>query len=74
MQVKLEILREGDSVLSAWDSHVAVKKESGEVEIFQYYLDEEGLPRLSDGTVLVTYGDGSVSAKIEGTSIEVSTF
>lgn len=42
MQVKLEILFEGDSVLSAWDSHVAVKKESGEVEIFQYYLDEEG--------------------------------
>ena len=64
----------GDSVLAVWDSHVAVKKESGEVEIFQYYLDEEGLPRLSEGTVLVTYGDGGVSAKIEGTSIEVSTF
>ncbi len=74
MQVKLEILKKGDSVLAAWDSHVAVKKESGEVEIFQYYLDEEGLPRLSEGTVLVTYGEGSVSTKIEGTSIKVSTF
>lgn len=74
MQVKLEILQEGDSVLTVWDSHVAVKKESGEVEIFQYYLDEDGLPRLSEGTVLVTYGDRSVSTKIEGTSIEVSTF
>lgn len=63
MQVKLEILKEGDKVLSTWDSHVAVIKESGEVEIFQYYLDEEGLPRLSEGTVLVTYGDGRVSTR-----------
>ena len=74
MQVRLEILKEGDSVFAVWDSHVAVKKASGEVEIFQYGLDEEGLPRLSPGTVLITYGEGSVSSKIKGTTIEVSTF
>ena len=34
MRVSLEILKPGDSVFSVWDSHVAVKKPSGEVEIF----------------------------------------
>ena len=77
MRVSLEILKPGDSVFSVWDSHVAVKKPSGEVEIFQYYLDEENLPRLSKGTVLVTFGNGKVSAKTDEddeNSIEITTF
>ena len=74
MQVKVEILKKGDSVLNVWDSHVAVKKESGDVEIFRYYLDEEGLPRLADHTILITQGDGSISSNIDGTSINVTTF
>lgn len=77
MKVKLEVLKPGDTVLSVWDSHVAVRKPSGEVEIFQYYLDENNLPRLSTGTVFITFGNGCISAKTdeqdEG-SIEITTF
>ena len=78
MQVRIEILKEGDSVFAVWDSHIAVKKVSGEVEIFQYGLDERGLPRLSAGTLLVTYGNGIISAKSgnpeDDDFIEVTTF
>ena len=74
MQIKVEILKKGDSVLNVWDSHVAVKKESGDVEIFRYYLDEEGLPRLAEHTILITQGDGSISAKLDNSSIKISRF
>lgn len=78
MQVRLEILKQGDEVLNVWDSHVAIKKSSGEVEIFQYGLDDEGLPRLSAGTIFITYGNGSISAKSgnpeDDDFIEVTTF
>ncbi len=78
MRVSLEILKPGDSVFSVWDSHVAVKKPSGEVEIFQYYLDKENFPRLSEGTILVTFGDGVVRTTVnehdEDEAIEVTTF
>jgi len=74
MQIKFEILKKGDTVLNVWENHIAVKKKSGEVEIFQFFLDEEGLPRLSDNTILVTKGNGSVSAKADGSTIEITTF
>ena len=78
MQVRIEILKEGDSVFGVWDSHVAVKKASGEIEIFQYGIDEEGLPRLSSNTILITHGEGSISAKAGNSDsddyIEVTTF
>lgn len=74
MQIKFEILKKGDTVLNVWENHIAVKKKSGEVEIFKFFLDEEGLPRLSDNTILVTKGNGSVSAKADGSTIEITTF
>ena len=73
MQIKFEILKEGDTVLNVWENRIAVKKENGDVEIYSFYLDEEGFPRLSEHTILVTHGDGSVSVKGEDT-IEVTTF
>uniref|UniRef100_UPI0040577219 hypothetical protein n=1 Tax=Agathobacter sp. TaxID=2021311 RepID=UPI0040577219 len=74
MQVKFEILKDGDTVLNVWENHIAVKKETGEVEIYPFYLDEEGFPRLSENTILVTHGDGSVSVTSEDNTIEVTTF
>ena len=74
MQIKFEILKKGDSVLNVWDGHIAVQKKNGEVEIYQFYLDEEGLPRLGTNTVLITQGNGSISAKTDGSSVEISTF
>ena len=74
MQVKLEILKRGDTVLNVWENHIAVKKKSGEVEIFQFFRDEDGLPRLSDDIIFVTQGNGSVSAKADGSTVEFTTF
>ena len=74
MQLKIEILKKDDTVLNVWDGHIAVRHKSGDVEIFQFYIDEEGLPRLSEKTVLITKGNGSVSAKAGGSSVEITTF
>ncbi|MCI9557959.1 MAG: hypothetical protein HFG52_01730 [Lachnospiraceae bacterium] len=74
MQIKFEILKKGDTVLNVWENHIAVKKKTGEVEIYQFFLDEEGIPRLSENTILVTQGNGSISAKADGSSVEITTF
>ena len=74
MQIKLEILKRGDTVLNVLENHIAVKKKSGEVEIFQFFRDEDGLPRLSDDIIFVTQGNGSVSAKADGSTVEFTTF
>ena len=65
MQIKFGILKKGD---------IAVKKKNGDVEIYQFYLDDEGLPRLAENTVLVTQGAGSISAKAGDGSVEVMMF
>lgn len=41
MQIKFEILKKGETVLNVWENHIAVQKKSGEVEIYQFYLDED---------------------------------
>ena len=74
MQIKFEILKKGETVLNVWEDHIAVQKKSGEVEIYQFYLDEEGLPRLCENTVLITHGNGSITAKADGSTVEISTF
>ncbi len=73
MQIKFEILKKGDTVFNVWENHIAVKKKSGDVEIYKFYLDEEGLPRLAENTILVTQGNGSISVKSDS-SVEISTF
>ena len=74
MQIKFEILKKGDTVLNVWENHIAVKKKSGEVEIFQFYVDEEGLHRLSENTILVTQGNGSISAETTDSDVTITTF
>ena len=74
MQLKFEILKKGDTVLNVWENHIAVKKKSGDVEVFQFYSDEDGLPRLSNNSILITQGNGSISAKVDDSSVEITTF
>ena len=74
MQIKFELLKKGDSVLNVWENHIAVKKKSGDVEIFQFFLDEQGLPRLDENTILITQGNGSISAKADNSTVEITTF
>ena len=74
MQVRLEILGKGDSVLNVWDNNIAVKRENGDVEILHFDLDAEGLMRLSKNSILITQGDGVVRATNEDSSVEFGTF
>ena len=74
MQIKFEILKKGDTVLNVWENHIAVKKKSDEVEIFQFYVDEEGLPRLSENTILVTQGNGSISVGTTDSDVTITPF
>ncbi len=74
MQFKFGILKKGDTVLNVWENHIAVSRKSGDVEIFQFDLDKDGLPRLSGNTVLITQGNRSISAKADGGSLEITTF
>ena len=74
MQIKFEILKKGETVLNVWENHIAVQKKSGEVEIYQFYLYEDGMPRLSENTILITHGNGSISAKAESGTVEIKTF
>lgn len=74
MQIKFELLSDGDEVLNVWDNKIAIKKPSGEVEIFQYYLDENNYPRLEQMTYLITRGDGTIKVKSDDSSLEISTF
>ena len=74
MQIKIELLKKGDSVLNVWDNNIAIKRKNEDVEIFHYELGEDGLPRLSNNSILITKGEGIVKAKSEDGSFEVGTF
>lgn len=74
MQVRFEILKKGDTVLNVWDNNIAIKRKNGDVEIVHYDLGEDGLPRISNNSILITQGDGIVRAKSEDSSFEVGTF
>lgn len=72
--IKIGILKKGDSVLNVWENNIAVKKKNGDVEIYRIDFDKENLPRLSEDTILITQGDGSISARADDNSVEVTTF
>lgn len=74
MQVRFEILKKGDNVLNVWDNNIAIKRKNGDVEILHYDLNDDGLPRISNNSILITQGDGIVKAKTDDSSLEVGTF
>ena len=74
MQVKFEILKKGDAVLNVWDNNIAIKRKNGDVEILHYELNGDGLPKISNNSILITQGDGIVRTKSDDSSFEVGTF
>lgn len=74
MQIKIELMKKGDSVLNVWDQHIAIARKNGDVEIFKYYLDEDNLPRLYDHSILITQGNGAITTKDDDSSVEFGTF
>ena len=74
MQVRFEILKNGDSVLNTWENKISIKRKNGDVEILSYELGEDGIPRISNNTIVITKGDGIIRAKTDDSSFEVGTF
>lgn len=74
MQIRFEILKKGDAVLNVWDNNIAIKKANGEVEILHYDLDEDGMPRISNRSMLITQGKGIIRVISDDSSVEIGTF
>ena len=74
MQIRFEILKKGDAVLNVWDNNIAIKKANGEVEILHYDLDEDGMPRISNRSMLITQGKGISRVISDDSSVEIGTF
>ena len=76
-QVKIEILETGDEAIGFSNDMLAVRKKSGEVEIFKFDTDSDGLPRLADKSILITYGDKDskkITISNDDNTVEVGTF
>ena len=56
---------------------LAVRKKNGEVEIFKFDSDSNGLLRFANNSILITYGDQNnkkITISNEDNSVEVGTF
>ena len=76
-QVKIELLEDGDEAIGFSNDMLAIKKANGEIEIFKIDSDDDGLPRLADKSILITYGDKKnkkVTISNDDNSVEVGTF
>ena len=73
MEIKIKVLKKGDSVINVWEGHIAIQRKNGDVEIIQYYLDESGLPRIDSNVMVITQGDNEVEI-IGDNDTKVSTF
>ena len=76
-QVKIELLETGDEAIGFSNDMLAVKKKNGEVELFKFDTDADGLPRLADKSILITFGDKNskkITISNDDNSVEVGTF
>lgn len=77
MQIRVEMLDEGDDVLGLSENKLVIKKKSGEVEIFTLTTDEEDLPRIDEKSIFITFGDSKsrkIVIKNPKNNIELGTF
>jgi len=77
MKIKIEILDHGDEVIGFSDNRIAVKKQSGELEIVTLVYDENNIPRIDEKNVLITFKSSSaVKASItdDGGDFEIGSF
>ncbi|HDG7829991.1 TPA: hypothetical protein PCJ94_003933 [Klebsiella quasipneumoniae] len=77
MRVKIEILDQGDEAIGFYENKIAIKKKTGELEIFTLAYDENLIPRIEERSVLITF-KSSKTAKAsivdENDSFELGSF
>lgn len=74
MQMKIEVLNKGDTVLNVWENSIAIQRKNGDVEIIQYELSANGIPRIKPDSILITKGDGSIRIVNDDSTFEIGTF
>ena len=77
MKVKIEILDQGDEAIGFYENQIAVKKKTGELEIFTLTYDENQVPRIEERSVLITFKSAKMakaSIADENGSFEVGSF
>ena len=73
--MRINIMKKGDEFAGLYGNLIAIKKASGEVELTEIILDENGLIRLADKPkICIGYGDNVVQVSSEDRDIEVATF
>ena len=73
--MRIGILKQGDQFAGLFGNLIAIKKPSGEVELTEVLLDDNGLIRLADKPKLcIGYGNNVVEVSNEDGNIEVATF
>ncbi len=73
--MRINILKKGEEFVGLYGNMIGIKKPSGEVELTEIILDENGCIRLdSKPKVCIGYGDNVIEVSDETGSVQVATF
>jgi precorrin-6B methylase 1 len=73
---KINILRKGDSVISATETTIAVQRKNGEVDVIPIISENGNLRVDVENIITISYGKNTVetSAKGETGDVQIVTF
>ncbi|MGG2041288.1 hypothetical protein [Burkholderia gladioli] len=77
MRIKIEALEKGDEIIGFSENRIAIKKETGELEILTLTFDENNVPRIDERNILITFKTGSTiksSIVDDSGSFEIGSF
>ncbi len=73
--IRIDIMEKGDEFVGLFGKYIAIKKNTGEVELTEIILDENRCIRLgSKPEICIGFGHGSVEASCEDGNVTVVTF
>lgn len=73
--LRINLLKKGDEFVGMYGNLVAVKKSSGEVELTEVILDENGCIRLEHKPkIIIGYGDNVIDFISEDNGVQITTF
>jgi hypothetical protein len=53
MQIKLGVLGKGDEIFDIWDTRLVIKHKNNQIEVLDYFYDEEGMPRIKPISIIL---------------------
>jgi len=74
-QIKINILKKGDTVLFMNHETLAIKRKGGEVDVYRIYLDDQKLLRIDmENVITIGFGAGTISCVVDDEGTEIITF